>query len=104
MKLHPGMIVMGYHDCGTNTVQAGQMLLVERVQFESVAGYPPDRFGYWIVALVNEEDEPLNDRLWLIDEHAAPEVLFAPPDEFNPDDYKTGMGPMVWTFRGREDA
>lgn len=104
IQLLPGMIVMGYHDCGTNTLQAGQMLLVERIRFEPADGYPPDRFGSWIVALVGEEDEPLNDRSWIIDEYAPVEVLFAPPDDFNPDDYHTGIGPSVWTFRQGGEA
>ncbi len=99
MNLLPGMVVMTYNDCGTNTIQAGQVQLIGRMGFQVAEGHPPDRFGYWIVARLNEEDEPLNDRSWIIDEHAPVEVLFAPPEDFNPDDYRTGMGPSVWTFR-----
>ena len=105
MNLLPGMVVMTYHDCGTNTIQAGQVQLIERVRWEPTPGVPLDRrYGYWIVARLNEEDEPLNDRSWIIDEHAPADVLFAPPDDFNPEDHRTGMGPTVWKFRTSEDA
>jgi hypothetical protein len=99
MKLLPGMVVMTYHDCGTNTIQAGQVQLIERLHFEGFENVHPDRYGCWIVVRVNEEDEPINDYSWVIDEHAPVEVLFAPPQDFNPDDYRTGIGPTVWTFR-----
>lgn len=91
VEIHPGMIVMGYADCGTNQIQHQQMLLVQRLGYDEQD--LDQRYGYWEVRYLFEElagDAPIGMRAWFVDEQAPPEVMFAAPRAFDAEEWTLG--------------
>jgi hypothetical protein len=94
MKIEPGMIVMSYSDVGTHQIQGDQVLLVRILAWD-----PADtarRYPLWEVRVLEDllrGDEALNQDTRYIDMEAAPEVMFAAPEDFDPSEWAFGGAP-----------
>lgn len=81
-ELVPGMVVMLYHDCGTNEHPFGLARLIQRQERTQHEGAT---HGYWIVETLDHVlsgDIALSDEVWFVHETAPPEILFRPDRRF----------------------